>query len=333
MKQKKLLVIHQGALGDVISACPAILELKRKYARIDVLCQGQVGRLMQYLNIATRAYPLESAAFATLFSDCPESRVKHVIKSYDAILLLSFSSGLEENLKRITRNPVHRIPPRPAPEKRLRVTRYLLDRLKPIGLIDTIDKNEASSLRAINRAVIQAETSKPYRIIIHPGSGSPKKNWPLPLFIEVGRRLKSMAMKPEFILGPAEYHLLDELNRISGEVRIIDDLIVLAEELVKSAGFVGNDSGVSHLSAFLGLPTVVIFGPSDPKRWAPKGTSVRIIGPDTEGLECNPCFEKPDVLCATRECMINLSPTRVLNALIEMIDEKRSIENSRSIIV
>ena len=130
-----------------------------------------------------------------------------------------------------------------------------------------------------------------------------------------------MALKPEFILGPAEYHLLDELNRISGEVRIVDDLIVLAKELVKSTAFVGNDSGVSHLSAFLGLPTVVIFGPSDPKRWAPMGTSVRIVGPDTrnEGLECKPCFENPDESCDTRDCMINLSPNRVLNALIEII--------------
>ena len=129
-----------------------------------------------------------------------------------------------------------------------------------------------------------------------------------------------MAMKPEFILGPAEYHLLDELNRMFGEIKIIDDLIVLTKELVKSAGFVGNDSGVSHLSAFLGLPTVVIFGPSDPKRWAPMGKTVRIVGPNAEDLECTPCFEKPDSSCNTRECMIKLSPSRVLNALIEMIE-------------
>ena len=321
MKQKKLLVIHQGALGDFVATFPGILRLKRKYGQIDVLCQAQLGRLTQYLDIAVHAYPLESAAFATLFSGSPENRMKHLLKSYDAILLFSFSSDLENNLNRIAKNPVHRIHPRPEPEKRLHVTRYILEGLKDAGLIDNTGKSETLSLFPMNGMENPKETSKPHRILIHPGSGSPKKNWPLPLFIEVGNRLKSMAMKPEFILGPAEYHLLDELNRISGEVRIIDDLIVLAKELVKSAGFVGNDSGVSHLSAFLGLPTVVISGPSDPKRWAPMGTSVRIVGPDTrnEGLECKPCFEKPDISCDTRDCMINLSPSRVLNALIEMI--------------
>lgn len=322
MKQKKLLVIHQGALGDFIASFPGILRLKQKYGQIDVLCQGQLGRLTQYLDIAGHAYPLESAAFATLFSGSPENRMKHLLKSYDAILLFSFSSDLEDNLNRIAKSPVHvhRIQPRPEPEKRLHVTRYILDGLKDAGLIDNTGISETLSLLSMYGKENPKETSKPHRILIHPGSGSPKKNWPLPLFIEVGNRLKSMAMMPEFVLGPAEYHLLDGLNRICAEVRIIDDLIVLAKELVQSAGFVGNDSGVSHLSAFLGLPTVVIFGPSDPKRWAPMGTSVRIVGPDTrnEGLECTPCFEKPDVSCDTRDCMINLSPSRVINALIEM---------------
>jgi heptosyltransferase-3 len=321
MKQKKLLVIHQGALGDWVATFPGLLRLKREYGQIDVLCQGQLGRLTQYLDIAAHAYPLESAAFATLFSGSPEPRMRHLLKSYDAILLFSFSSDLEDIFNKFTKSPVHRIQPRPDPEKRLHITRHILDGLKDTGLIDNSGKSETLSFFSMNGSENPKESSKPHRILIHPGSGSPKKNWPLPLFIEVGNKLKSMALKPEFILGPAEYHLLDELNRINGEVRIIDDLIVLAKELGKSTAFVGNDSGVSHLSAFLGLPTVVIFGPSDPKRWAPMGTSVRIVGPDTrnEGLECKPCFENPDESCDTRDCMINLSPSRVLNALIEMI--------------
>ena len=319
MKQKQLLVIHQGALGDLVATFPGILRLKRKYRQIDLLCQGQLGRLTQYLDIAVHAYPLESAAFATLFSGSPVNRMKHLLESYDVILLFSFSSDLEEHLNRYTKSPVHRIQPRPEPEKRLHVTRYILNGLKAAGLIDHMEKNETSSLFSMNGMTHPKDPSKPHRILIHPGSGSPKKNWPLPLFIEIGNRLKSMAMKPEFILGPAEYHLSDELNRISGEIRFIDDLVVLAKELAESTAYVGNDSGVSHLSAFLGLPTVVIFGPSDAKRWAPMGTDVRIVGPDSASLNCAPCFEKPEGSCDTRDCMTNVSPSRVLDALIEII--------------
>jgi ADP-heptose:LPS heptosyltransferase len=126
-------------------------------------------------------------------------------------------------------------------------------------------------------------------------------------------------MKPEYVLGPADSHLNDGLNRVGETAKRIDDLIVLSKELTASAAFVGNDSGVSHLSAFLGLPTVVLFGPSDPKRWAPMGTHVRIVGPENRDLKCTPCFEKPDGSCKTQECMINISPSRVIKALFEVI--------------
>jgi len=319
MKQNKVLVIHQGALGDLILTFPAILELKKKYFQIDILCQNRLGRLMQYLNIADHAYSLESAAFATLFSDSPESKVKHLLRSYDTILLFSFSSGLEDRLNRILKHPVHRIPPRPIPGKRLHIAQYILDRLIHAGLIDVIHKNEGLPPPLPNNTAIPRQISNPYRILIHPGSGSPKKNWPLPRFMEVNNRLNSMGMNPVYILGPAEYHLQNELNRAGVKVRIIDDLIVLTKTLMYAVGFVGNDSGVTHLSAFLGLPTVVIFGPSDPKRWAPMGSHVLIVKPDEKNIECKPCFETPDVSCNTPECLINISPNQVLSALMEMI--------------
>ena len=319
MTAKKLLVIHQGALGDFVVAFPGILKLKQKYSRIDVLCQEQLGRLAQFLDIAVQAYPLESAAFATLFSDSPEHRVRKLLKSYDAILLFSFSIELHNNLRRITVEPVYRIQPRPDPGIRRHVTRHIVDGLKEYGLINHTDVSGSFSLFLKNNKKNASENSRPDRILIHPGSGSLRKNWPLSLFIEVGNRLKSITMKPEYVIGPAENHLIDGLNRVGETVQRIDDLIVLSKELTASAAFLGNDSGVSHLSAFLGLPTVVLFGPSDPKRWAPMGSCVRIVGPENRALKCTPCFEKPDVSCKTRECMINISSNQVIKALLEVI--------------
>ena len=103
----------------------------------------------------------------------------------------------------------------------------------------------------------------------------------------------------------------------------MDDLIDLAQALMQTSGFVGNDSGVSHLSAFLGLPTVVIFGPSDPARWAPVGNYVRIVGPNTpdEDTQCKPCFEIEDGSCDTRECLEHISSTQVIKALMEILPD------------
>jgi ADP-heptose:LPS heptosyltransferase len=61
--------------------------------------------------------------------------------------------------------------------------------------------------------------------------------------------------------------------------------------------FIGHDSGITHLSALLGVPTVVLFGPTYPQRWAPTGPHVSILkGPpcacsDWQAIRC--CEEKP----------------------------------------
>ena len=83
-------------------------------------------------------------------------------------------------------------------------------------------------------------------IVIHPGSGSPKKNWPF--FDELIGRLPESRRLPEGL-----------------------SLVELAGYLRTVRAFVGNDSGITHLAAFLGCPTVALFGPTDPRNWGPIG--------------------------------------------------------------
>ena len=52
-------------------------------------------------------------------------------------------------------------------------------------------------------------------------------------------------------------------------------------------GFVGNDSGITHLAAALGIPAIALFGPTDPAVWGPRGENVLVIRsrrPTTESL-------------------------------------------------
>ena len=50
-----------------------------------------------------------------------------------------------------------------------------------------------------------------------------------------------------------------------------------ARILRKAAAYVGNDSGITHLAAALGVPVAALFGPTDPNRWAPRGRDVQIL--------------------------------------------------------
>jgi ADP-heptose:LPS heptosyltransferase len=154
--------------------------------------------------------------------------------------------------------------------------------------------------------------------LLHPGSGSKRKNWHISNFKRVAEILVSDGKQIEFVLGPAEHFMADMLAEGASEriIRKISDLPELLSLLRTAGGFIGNDSGVSHLSAFLGLPTVAVFGPSDPQRWKPAGRSVATVRPDN--LDCRPCFEINSENCDSTECLNRTSPENIVRAFYEL---------------
>jgi len=108
--------------------------------------------------------------------------------------------------------------------------------------------------------------------VIHPFSGSSRKNWPLERYRELAERLE---MPVRWCAGPEEQ--LDDAVRI-------DNLYELACWLRTSRLYIGNDSGITHLAAAAGIPVVAIFGPTDPAVWAPRGPSVRILSGKLEEI-------------------------------------------------
>ncbi len=107
---------------------------------------------------------------------------------------------------------------------------------------------------------IEVEKSAPREtIIIHPFSGSARKNWPLERYREVARRLP---VRVEWCAGPEEE--LAEATRF-------ENLGHLASWLTGARLYIGNDSGITHLAAAAGVPVIALFGPSAPGLWAPRG--------------------------------------------------------------
>jgi ADP-heptose:LPS heptosyltransferase len=149
------------------------------------------------------------------------------------------------------------------------------------------------------------------RIMFHPGAGSLRKRWPMTNFLEVEAMLKSNGLKPEFILGPAEEDLVAGLQHPGRTVHVLTDLLDLMGLLKSAGGYIGNDSGPSHLAALLGLPAIVIFGPADPERWAPVGRNAEIVRPE---MACLPCFETGKANCDDPKCLTNTTPQQVISA-------------------
>ena len=94
MTKNHILVIHHGALGDVVSTFPALLRLKKLYASIAIICQSSIGQLAEELDIVDKWFPLEAAAFATLYSSHIDPIVKNILLSYRKIILFSRSLTL-----------------------------------------------------------------------------------------------------------------------------------------------------------------------------------------------------------------------------------------------
>ena len=109
--------------------------------------------------------------------------------------------------------------------------------------------------------------SQPQRnsLVIHPFSGSASKNWPLERYRDVAARVD---LAVEWTVGPEE--------KLIGAARF-ENLLDLAAWMRGAACYLGNDSGISHLAAAIGLPTVIIFGPTDATVWAPRGPNVIIL--------------------------------------------------------
>ncbi|MGD2014002.1 MAG: hypothetical protein PVG84_09665, partial [Desulfobacterales bacterium] len=79
MANKRLLIIHQGALGDIILTFPALLRLQKYYDAIDILCQSGIGKLAKALGIVETCYPLEAAHVSSLFTDRADSKIKNLL--------------------------------------------------------------------------------------------------------------------------------------------------------------------------------------------------------------------------------------------------------------
>ncbi len=315
MKKDCFLIIHQGALGDIVLTFPILLAIKREHiCNIHMMCQAQYGIIAKSLGIAEKVFPIEGALFSSVFSINPMKEMIDLLNSYRKILIFSFSDHLKKIIVSLTKDmgtQVFMVFPRPKPTIKIHILDYIRLKLKKIGLIKTDD------LVLYKNKFISTKTDTKLATIIHPGAGSKRKRWDIYNFISLFYMLKKEGIRAEFIIGPAEKDLYPIIRaKLSNqEIHIIEDIKGLIKLLNYTKAFIGNDSGVTHLSAFLGIPTIAIFGPSDPVRWRPIGNLVKIVRSSTN---CNPCFELRSENCKDPLCLY-IKPEQVFEAYIKLI--------------
>ena len=121
--------------------------------------------------------------------------------------------------------------------------------------------------------------------VVHPGSGGRSKCWPPRHFESLVVQLKLAGRQVQPILGEVEADTWPDQAlqrwRQHHSARLLRCPVELYEILSTASGYVGNDSGPTHLAAQLGVPTIALFGPTNPTLWAPRGPRVELIAPPT----------------------------------------------------
>lgn len=155
------------------------------------------------------------------------------------------------------------------------------------------------------------------RVLLLAGAGHRLKHWPLVQFLELARRLASRGLSPEFVLGPAE---LERGLAVEGfPVLAPPDLPALQAALLDARLAVGNDCGPLHLAGMLGLPGVVLFGPTSARQWAPPGL-VALHG----RTPCRPCtLTTADLACPRADpvppCLADIPLDQVWEAALRLL--------------
>jgi ADP-heptose:LPS heptosyltransferase len=266
---ERILVLRGGALGDFVVTLPALALLRQRWpaARIELAGNATAAALARGPGLLDAVHAQHEARWAQLFAPGPlPADFARWLAGFD--LVLNYWPDADGDLAR-------RFPVRPgqtfittgAQPATGPASAHFIAPLRVLGL--TGDP-AWYPLRGDN-----PPGGRHGPVTLHPGSGSPSKNWPDERWWQLMRDLPGPVA---VILGAAEVERwTPRLARSGVEILAGQTLDALADHLGRCPLFIGHDSGISHLAAACGASCVLLFGPTDPSIWAPPAPPVRVL--------------------------------------------------------
>ena len=302
-----ILILRGGGLGDTLLALPAAVAAARHFSspRFEWVGNPAVLPVMPLGLAELRLRSADGPALALLRREDadPEEIFRAFSRDAPYDLVVAWTPGdeaFEKNLGVLARKVIRADPHPPASSRPVHAVDYLLACLKrlgappplgalpPTGALPPLGGPEAPEIRPtaenlgdarrlLSRLGIGADD--PY-FVLHPGSGGGWKRWPPSCFVRLAEDLAAVG-EVVWLLGPAEEETGKAVRRLTrgASLNILQSppLPALAGALRRAAGYVGSDSGVTHLAAACGANTVALFGPTPPAVWGPRGEHVVIL--------------------------------------------------------
>jgi heptosyltransferase-2 len=284
----RILVIRGGAIGDFLLTLPALKLLRDEFpsAHLEILGYKHIIALVENRGYADSVRSIDYAPLASFFSRDGElqAELAQYFRSFQQIISYLFDPDeiFASNLKRCgVKNLIKASPQINDGEH---AARQLARPLEQLGLF----LEDAAAMLYPNKedrmfAKKFLERSARPLLALHPGSGGERKNWALENWRELGDWLVGSRQPSTLlvVLGEADESRAQQLKESWAKrpVCFAQNLPLpqVAALLEQCAVFIGHDSGISHLAAAVGTPSLLLFGPTDPEIWAPANERVKTI--------------------------------------------------------
>lgn len=328
VEPKTVLIIRPGGIGDAVLLIPTIKALKKAYpaCTIDILAERRNAAVFDLASGMRTVYLYDTIA-----------GLSSVLRNrYDAVIDTEQWHRLSAVLAKLTGSPVS-IGYATNERKKLfaHSIHYthddyeadsFLNLLTPLGIAETDEIRtpffvvpETSKIKA--RTLLESLACRPF-VTIFPGASIPERRWGTDKFATVAQRLIAKGNAIVVVGGKGEEtdgdRIIDGRRglNLAGKTSLIETAAIIE----KSSVLLSGDSGVLHIAAGLGKPTVSLFGPSNSKKWAPRGHRHIVIN---KNLPCSPCskFGYTPKCPTNARCMADISVAEVVAAIENLLME------------
>lgn len=283
----RILVIRGGAIGDFVLTLPALKLLRETFpaARIEILGYKHIAALAERRFYADAVRSIEYGPLSSFFAQGSDlsAELTGYFSGFDLIVSYLFDRDqiFERNVRRCgVENFLS------CPAKVTGREHAALELARPLAKlgIEILDGAARLYPSAADRTVAADLLGNRHgTIALHPGSGSDNKNWPIGQWLQLSERVMEAVEQASLLVagGEADATQLASM-RAAFQPRAVlfaENLPLphLAATLERCAIFIGHDSGVSHIAAAVGTPSVLLFGPTDPEVWAPANSKVQVL--------------------------------------------------------
>jgi heptosyltransferase III len=283
----KLLIIRPAALGDSLMLMPSLCALR---GTADTVLVGRRPGIDFLATCVRQAVDYEGHGWHLLYARESDGVPSFSLPSIDlAVLFHADPQGeMGSRLKAfLPEAQVKVFPGFPSRNTETHAALHLAACLEaagcPIKAAQAFEHALQSPL--LRQSALEKEVK---RIILHPGSGSAKKNHPPEFWMDFIALLSGTYPLPlTLLLGPAEEALLPffqhQLRAPGREILFYPERAALLSALSQAALYAGQDSGITHLAAMAGAPTLALFRSSSVAQWRPLGPMVRTINSEESG--------------------------------------------------